>query len=266
MNIIVCIKQVPDTTEMKIDPIKNTLIRQGVKSIINPFDKNAIELAISLKENYGGNVTIITMGPPMAKEALKEAYGMGADDVILLSDRYFAGADTLATSYTLAKAIQKTGDFDLLIFGMQAIDGDTAQVGPGVAEQLSLPQVAYVRKVRNVNLTKKIIEVERKMEIGYEIIELHLPGVITATKELNSPRNIPLSRVIPAHNLDVKVWTSSDIGADPEKIGLGGSPTKVVRTTVPKIAETVTREIKGTPEDISKEIINILKGRRIIQN
>lgn len=266
MDIIVCIKQVPDTTEMKIDPVTNTLIRQGVKSIINPYDKNAIELALQLKETYGGKVTVITMGPPQAKEALKEAYGMGADEVILLSDRFFAGADTLATSYALAKAIQRIGKYDLLIFGMQAIDGDTAQVGPGVAEQLSLPQVAYVRKLRKVDVKKKTLEVERKMEIGYEIMEIKMPCVLTVTKEVNQPRNIPLSRVIPAHNLEVPVWTAVDIKADVRRIGLNGSPTKVVKIDVPKIEKTESKEISGEPDSIAAEVVSILKGKRIIQN
>ena len=264
MNIIVSIKQVPDTTEMKIDPRTNTLIREGVKSIINPYDKNAIEQAIRLKEEHGGKVTVITMGPPQARNALKEAYGMGADEVILLSDKFFAGADTWATAYTLAKAILKIGNFDLLLFGMQAIDGDTAQVGPGVAEFLGLPQVAYVRKVRSFNKAKKELEVERKMEIGYEIIKVSMPCLLTVVKEINSPRNISLGRTIPAHNLEVPTLGAVDILAERAKIGLIGSPTKVVKIDVPKVEQVETREITGASDAIAAEVVGILKGQRVI--
>lgn len=264
MNIIVSIKQVPDTTEMKIDPRTNTLIREGVKSIINPYDKNAIEQAIRLKEEHGGKVTVITMGPPQARNALKEAYGMGADEVILLSDKFFAGADTWATAYTIAKAVLKIGKFDLLLFGMQAIDGDTAQVGPGVAEFLGLPQVAYVRKVRSFNKAKKELEVERKMEIGYEIIKVSMPCLLTVVKEINSPRNISLGRTIPAHNLEVPTLGAVDILAERSKIGLPGSPTKVVKIDVPKVEQVETREITGAPGEIAAEVVGILTGQRVI--
>ncbi len=168
MNIVVCVKQVPDTNEVKIDPVKGTLIRDGVPSIINPDDKNAIEEALRLKDKHGANVTVITMGPPQAEVALKEAIAMGADDAILISDRAFAGSDTLATSRTLAGAIAKL-DYDIVMAGRQAIDGDTAQVGPGIAESLNLPQVTYVE---NVEFDGKNLKIRKALEDGYEILEV----------------------------------------------------------------------------------------------
>ena len=186
MKIIVLMKQVPNTNEVKIDPKTGTLIREGVPSIINPDDKNALEEALKIKEEKGGSVTVLTMGPPQADFALREALAMGADEAILLTDRVFAGADTWATSLALAKAIQKIGEYDLIFAGRQAIDGDTAQVGPEIAEHLGLPQVTYVRKV--VSLEGNKVVVERALEDGYEVIECQLPAVLTAIKELNVPR------------------------------------------------------------------------------
>lgn len=168
MEIIVCIKQVPDTTEVKIDPVKGTLIREGVPSIVNPFDKNAVEAALQIREEKGGKVTVITMGPPQAVDALRECLAMGADEAVLVSDRAFAGADTWATSYTLAKAIEKVGKVDIIFCGKQAIDGDTAQVGPGIAEHIGLPQVTYVQKIREVKDDQLVVE--RAIEGGFEEI------------------------------------------------------------------------------------------------
>jgi electron transfer flavoprotein beta subunit len=185
MDILVCVKQVPDTTEVKIDPKTNTLIRQGVPSIVNPFDKNAVEAALQLKEKHGGKVTVISMGPPQAKDALKECLAMGADEAALISDRAFGGADTLATSYTLAAGIRKLGKFDVIICGKQAIDGDTAQVGPEIAEYLDIPQITYVAKVE---VNGDIARVEREHEEGYEIIETTLPVLLTVVKSINEPR------------------------------------------------------------------------------
>ena len=186
MDIIVCIKQVPDTTDVRIDPMTNTLIREGVQSIINPFDMYAIEEGIQLKERFGGNVIVVTMGPPQAEAALREAISLGADEGILVSDRAFAGSDTWATSYTLAAAIKKIGGFDLIICGKQASDGDTAQVGPGIAAHLDLPQVTYVKKVENID--EKHAKVERMTEEGYEVVETPLPCLLTVVKEINEPR------------------------------------------------------------------------------
>jgi len=190
MKIVVCIKQVPDTTDVKINPETNTLIREGVESIINPFDMYAIEEAVKLKERFGGYATVVTMGPPQAESVLREALSLGIDSAIHLSDRAFAGSDTWATSLILAKGIAKLGDYDLVICGKQASDGDTAQVGPGIATHLDLPQATYVRRVDSVHLdaSPKVMIVERLLEEGYELIELQLPALITVVKEINEPR------------------------------------------------------------------------------
>ena len=233
MNFIVCVKQVPDTTEIKIDPTTNTLIREGVESIINPFDLYAIEEALRLKEQYGGKLTVVSMGPPQAESALREAIAIGADEMILLSDRKFAGADTLATGLTLAAAIKKIGDYDLLLFGQQAIDGDTAQVGPGVAAFLEIPQTCFVRKVEKVENDK--IVVERLMEDGFDRIELDLPAAITVIKEINTPRLPSLRGKRNAKKAELTVWTADDLGLDEKEIGLNGSPTQVVKIFSPEL-------------------------------
>ncbi|WP_425058913.1 Caffeyl-CoA reductase-Etf complex subunit CarD [Sporomusa carbonis] len=231
MEIVVCVKQVPDTTEVKIDPQTNTLIRQGVPSIVNPFDKNAVEAALQLKEKHGGKVTVISMGPPQAKDALKECLAMGADEAFLVSDRAFGGADTLATSYTLAAAIRKLGQVDLIICGKQAIDGDTAQVGPEIAEHLNLPQVTYVSKIE---IEAGKVRVEREHEEGYEIIEAQLPLVVTVVKSINEPRYPTVKGTMKANRKQIPVWTVNDLAVEPEKLGLKGSPTQVRRIFTPK--------------------------------
>lgn len=231
MEIIVCVKQVPDTTEVKIDPQTNTLIRQGVPSIVNPFDKNAVEAALQLKEKHGGRVTVISMGPPQAKDALKECLAMGADEAILISDRAFGGADTLATSYTLAAAIRKLGKFDLVICGKQAIDGDTAQVGPEIAEHLGIPQVTYVAKI---DVDGNTVRVEREHEDGYEVIETTLPVLLTVVKSINEPRYPTVKGTMKANRKEIPVLTVTDLDVDPERIGLKGSPTQVRRIFTPQ--------------------------------
>ncbi|MCB5231217.1 MAG: electron transfer flavoprotein subunit beta/FixA family protein [Candidatus Cloacimonas sp.] len=233
MNIIVCVKQVPNTTEIRIDPVTNTLVREGVESIINPFDLYAIEEAIRLKEQYGGKVTALSMGPPQVEDALREAVSMGVDEIILLSDRKFAGADTWATSYTLAEAINKIKDYDLIMFGQQAIDGDTAQVGPGVATHLDLPQTCFVRKINE--LSDNVIKVERLMEDGFDTVEMTLPAVITVVKEINIPRLPSLRGKRTAKNAQLTVWNADDLGAGSDKIGLNGSPTQVVKIFSPTL-------------------------------
>ncbi|MDQ7794479.1 MAG: electron transfer flavoprotein subunit beta/FixA family protein [bacterium] len=226
-------KQVPDTTEVKIHPETKTLIREGVPSIINPFDAYAIEEGIRIKERLEGKVTILSMGPPQVKEALKEAIAMGADDAILLSDRAFAGSDTLATSYTLAEGIRKIGEVDLIICGKQAIDGDTAQVGPGIAEQLDIPHITYVRKV--AELGPGHIRVERMVEGGYEVVETTLPVLITVVKEINEPRLPSMKGLMRARRQEITVWTAADLNVDPDRIGLTGSPTEVIRVFTPEV-------------------------------
>ncbi len=227
MHFVVCIKQVPDTADVKIDPKTNTLIREGVASIINPFDMYAIEEAVRLKEKTGGKVTALTMGPPQAESALREAISMGVDQGILVSDRAFAGSDTWATSYTLAMALRKIGDFNAILCGKQAADGDTAQVGPGIAAHLDLPQITYVRRIEEIGADR--IVAERLLEEGFEVIESPLPCVLTVVKEINEPRLPSLKGKLAARKAVIAHWKAADMACDPERLGLNGSPTKVVK-------------------------------------
>ncbi len=261
MNIIVLVKQVPDTAEVKINRETNTLIRDGVPSIINPFDMYAIEEALRLREKHGGKVTAVTMGPPQAAESLKEAVSLGVDDAVLVSDRAFAGADTWATSYALSMAVRKIGTYDLVIAGKQAIDGDTAQVGPETADMLGIPFVAYVRKIEGVEGTKMVAE--RLMDEGYDVVETSLPAVITVVKEINTPRLPSLKGKMKAKSLKVTAWTAKDIGAEESKIGLKGSPTQVVRIFPP--APRGGREmLSGSIEDQVAAVAKKLKDQSLI--
>ncbi|HTZ50946.1 MAG TPA: electron transfer flavoprotein subunit beta/FixA family protein [Spirochaetia bacterium] len=231
MKIFVCIKQVPDTTNVRINPDTNTLVREGVQSIINPFDVYAIEEAVRLKEKHGGTVTVITMGPPQASEALRECIGLGADSVYLVSDRAFAGADTLATAYALSCAIRHLGGADVILMGRQAIDGDTGQVGPGVAENLDISHVTDIRKIEEIGDGR--IVVERLLEEGYARIAARLPVVLTVVKEINTPRLPSLKGKLAAKKAEVPVLKASDIGADVQRLGLNGSPTQVMKIFTP---------------------------------
>ena len=261
MNIIVLVKQVPDTSEVKINRETNTLIRDGVPSIINPYDRYAIEEALRLREQHGGKVTAVTMGPPQAADALKEAVSLGVDDVVLLSDRAFAGADTWATSYVLAKGIKKIGDFDLVIAGKQAIDGDTAQVGPETADMLGIPFVAYIRKIEHVDGKKMVAE--RLMDEGYDVVETSLPALITVVKEINQPRLPSLKGKMKAKSLKVASLTAKDIGAEENQCGLKGSPTKVVRIFPP--APRGQREmLKGPIEEQVGAVAKKLKEQSLL--
>jgi electron transfer flavoprotein alpha/beta subunit len=258
MNIIVCVKQVPDTNDIKIDPVKGTLIREGVPSIINPEDNNAIEAALQIKGE--GKVTVLSMGPPQAEEALREAIAMGVDEAILVSDFKFAGSDTWATANVLASAVKKL-DYDLIICGRQAIDGDTAQVGPQLAENLGLPQITYVQKIE---VGEGVLKVQRALEDGYEIIEGKLPVLITVVKEINNPRYPTLQGIDKAYETDIIKWTADDIEADPAKIGLKGSPTHVKKSFVPP-GKGQGIKLDGPTKDIAKQLIGILKEKEIIQ-
>jgi electron transfer flavoprotein beta subunit len=237
MHAIVCIKQVPDTNEVKIDSERGTLIREGVPSIVNPFDAYAIEEGIRLKEAHGGKTTVITMGPPQAKEALKEAVAMGCDDAVLISDRTFSGADTWATAYTLAQAIRKVGEYDVILCGRQAADGDTGQVGPGVATQLGISQLTYVFRIREIDFGARSITVERLVEEGREVVTSSLPCLITVVKDINSPRYPSFLGIRKANRKEIPVWTAEDLcndtDADAECFGLIGSPTKVIKVFTP---------------------------------
>jgi len=260
MRIIVCIKQVPDSSEVRFDKETHTMIREGLPSIINPFDENAIEAALQLREEHGGQVIILSMGAPHAEEQLRQAVAMGADQAILLSDRRFALADTLATAYSLSTAIKKIGDYALLLFGKQAIDGDTAQVGPGVAEMLGLPQITYVRKIQ---ISDSKVTAERVFEDGYEVVQASLPAVLTVVKEINEPRHASLRGVLKAKKVDIPIWKPEDIDADPARIGKDGSPTDVIETFTPE-PRGDSQQLSGTPEEIAEALFTLLRQQNII--
>ena len=231
MNIAVCIKQVPDTTDVRLDPATNTLIRQGVESIINPLDTHAIEEGVRIRERLGdGRVTVVSMGPPQAESALREALSLGADDAILLSSPAFAGGDTWSTSLTLALAMRKLAP-DLVLAGKQSTDGDTGQVGPGISAHLDWPQACYVSKIREI--TKDRAVVECLMDVGKEVLEVQLPAVLTVVKEINEPRLPSFKGKMRAKKATITVWNEKDIEANPEKVGLKGSPTVVSRLFSP---------------------------------
>ena len=240
MKIVVCLKQVPDTTAVKIDPKTGTLIRDGVPSIINPEDKHALEAALQLKDNNGAEVTVLSMGPPQAKSALREALCMGADKAILITDRAFAGADTLATSKALAGALKKL-EYDIIFAGRQAIDGDTAQVGPEIAEHLNIPQVTYVQGVK---VEEDGLLVNRALEDGYELIKVQTPVLLTAIEELNHPRYMNVQYIFDTVDKEVKIMTAADLDIPVEELGLKGSPTKVKKS--------MTKEAKGAGEIIKE--------------
>ncbi|MBC7263747.1 MAG: electron transfer flavoprotein subunit beta/FixA family protein [Chloroflexi bacterium] len=266
MHAIVCIKQVPDTTEVKINPETGTLIREGVPSIINPFDTYAIEEGLRLKEKFGGKVTVLSMGPPQAVEALKEALAMGADEAILLSDRAFAGSDTWATAYTLSQAIRKIGDYDIIICGKQAIDGDTGQVGPGVACQLGINQLTYVFKIREMDPAAKTITVERLLEEGREVVTSSLPALITVVKDINQPRYPTLLGIRRAAKTEIPIWTAADLpGADTTKFGLDGSPTRVIKVFNPPKRGGQVQIIEGeTVQEKAAKLADKLLAEKII--
>ncbi len=260
MKIVVCIKQVPDTNEVRLDPKTGTLIREGVPSIINPDDKAGLEAALQLKDAYGAHVTVITMGPPQAKLALQEAYAMGADRVILLTDRVFAGADTLATSTTIASALNKI-EYDLVITGRQAIDGDTAQVGPQIAEHLKIPQISYVSAFDHKG---DHAVVKRSFEDGYQMIKVKYPCLITALSDMNEARYMSVKGVLNAHrNLDIETWTFQDIDADQEKMGLKGSPTKVKKSFT-KGVKQAGKIVEGSPRELATAIVDKMLEKFII--
>ena len=264
MHIVVCLKQVPNTTQVKINPETNTLVRDGVESIMNPFDENALEMALQLKEAHPGTrVTALTMGPPQAADILKEAVGRGADDVLLLCDRAVAGSDTLATSYAVSCAIRKVGAPDLVLFGKQAIDGDTAQVGPGVADWLGIPCVACVRKCE-IAEDGKTARVERVSEDAYDVLSVPLPCALTVLKEANVPRMASLRGKMAARKLAIEPVTAAACGADPDLLGLAASPTHVVRIFSPP-AKTGGAKWQGLePADAAQKLVAELKNRKLV--
>ena len=261
MNIVVCLKQVPGTTKVKIDPQTNTLIRQGIENITNPFDTYALEEGVRLKEKHGGKVTVITMGPPQADAALREAISLGADEAILLSDRAFAGADTWATANTLSKAITKLGKYDLIICGRQTIDGDTGQVGPEMAEMLGVPFVAYVSKIEEIK--ENYLRVSRMVEDGHEVIKTTLPAVITVAKEINVPRLPSLRGITRSKSAAIAAWGIKELGVDANVVGLAGSSTQVIKIFFPQRVCTAEILTGDTAAQVDK-LMDKLKGASLI--
>ena len=260
MHIVVCIKQVPDATQVKIDPKTNTLDRSSAPAILNPYDAHAVQEAVNLKRLYGGNVTVMTMGPLQAKEIIRKSIELGADAGILLSDRAFAGSDTWATSYILAQGISELRSresIDLIICGKQAIDGDTAQVGPGIARRLNMGQLTYIQKVESVNVSENIIIVHRRVDLGYEVIQAKMPCVITVEKEINELQYSPLPEMLRAAKYQPQIWGVNDIHADANNLGLTGSP-----TTVRKIFSPPERiggvRLEGSIDEVTQALVGHL--------
>ncbi len=261
MNIVVLIKQVPDTTEVRIDPATNTLVREGVPSIVNPFDTYAIEEALRIREAAGeGVVTVMSMGPPQVESSLREAIALGVDEAVLLSDRAFAGSDTWSTSYTLAAGIRKLGVPDVVLTGKQAIDGDTAQVGPGVAQFLDVPQVTYVKKLE---IADGKARAERMMEDGHDVLSVLLPAVFTVVKDINEPRLPSLRGKMKAKKAAITVWGRDDLEVDDAELGLDGSPTRVLRVFVPEPragGTIIEGDVDEIVDALAPELVSILKG------
>lgn len=252
MRLVVCLKQVPDASEVKIDPVKGTMVRAGVPSIANPYDMHALEEALRIKDQYGARVSILTMGPPQATDVIKRAVSLGADDGVLLSDRAFAGSDTLATSYILAQAIRAMGKdepIDMVLCGKMAIDGDTAQVGPGIGSRLDCAVTTYVVGVRSVDTGKKKVVVERRLERGVEVIEADMPALLTVNKEANEIRYAALPALIESIKYDVPVWAATDFELDLAQCGLKGSPTQVKKIFPPQPKQVDTVMVSETTQD-----------------
>jgi electron transfer flavoprotein beta subunit len=262
MKIVVCVKQVPGTHDAKIDPETKRIIREGIKAVINPFDTYALEAAVQIKEKIGGEVIVTTMGPPRAVTVLREGITVGADRGVLLSDRAFGGSDTWATSYALAKAVEKIGDVDLVICGKQAIDGDTAQVGPGIAAHLGWPQATYVMDVAEINRDE--IVAKRMHEDGWDLCSIKLPAVITVVKDINQPRVPTLKGRLAAEKQEIPTWTAEDIGAEAALIGLNGSPTRVVQTNPPAGRDKKSVVLNGTAQENVRRLLQELRQRSLV--
>lgn len=263
MKIIVCVKQVPDTTEVRIDPVTHTMIRDGVPSILNPEDANALEEALRIKDSRPDTqVTVLTMGPPQAQAVLRECLAMGADEAVLLTDRAFAGADTWATANAIASAIRALGGGDLVLVGRQAIDGDTAQVGPQIAERLGLPQVTYVQR-----LTMKeggLLHVERQLEQGHEVLEVHTPVLLSAVKALNTPRYLSILGICQAYEKEIRTLSIQDLDITPADTGLNASPTKVYRTFTPR-TERAGIVWQSDAGEMAASLLTALREAHILQ-
>jgi len=263
MRILVTIKQVPDTTNVTIDKKTGTLKREGVPSIINPEDRHAIEGALDLRERFGGTVTVITMGPPQAREALREALAMGVDEACLLSDRSFAGADTLATAYTLSRGIAHLGEFDVIFGGRQAIDGDTAQVGPQLAGFMDIPQITYVCGIEEVNTAEKFMIARRETDDEIQKVKAPFPVLLTVIKEFNVPRYPSVGGIFESFEKEIRVITAADLTMDKTMIGLEGSPTQVHRTFTPTPKGEGVK-VEGTPKETAGRTVGMLREKGLI--
>ncbi|OIJ17410.1 electron transfer flavoprotein subunit beta [Anaerobacillus alkalilacustris] len=265
MHIVVCIKQVPDTKIIKVNPKTNTLDRSSAPAILNPYDAHAVEEAVRLRAEYGGKVTVLSMGPPQAVNAIKKCIEIGADEGVLISDRAFAGADTLATSYALTKAIekiQKQEPIDLVLCGKHAIDGDTGQVGPGIARRMEIPPITNVLKIENVKVNEGKVEIRRKIENGYEIIQSTTPCLLTVEKEINEVSYSPLPNMIRAARYKPTVWTVADLDdVDRKQLGIKGSPTIVGKMWPPAKSEGA-KLIEGDAKSQVSQLVSIVLEKR----
>ena len=262
MDIVICIKEVPETTEVPWDPEKGILIREGIPGILNPNDKNAIEAALQLTEKYGGVVTAISMGPAQTDDALREALSLGVDNAVLLTGRHLAGADTLATSYTLYLAVKKIGRFDIVLCGKESADGVTAQVGPQLAEFLDIPQLTYAT---NIDIVKgNFVRIKQKLEDGFRELESPLPALITVEREINNPRIPPMDHIMEAYrDKQVMVWTADDLGGQMERFGLKGSPTQCLKVYTQRIKKGKMQILEGDGSMVAKELVQILRKRNL---
>ncbi|MBN2334670.1 electron transfer flavoprotein subunit beta/FixA family protein [Candidatus Bathyarchaeota archaeon] len=261
MNIVVPIKQVPETTEVNFDEETGRLIREGVAAVINPFDEYAIEEALRIREKHGGTVKVITMGPPWADDALRDAIAMGADEGWLATDRAFAGADTWATSLTLAKCVERMGEYDLIICGLKTTDGDTGQTGPEMAEHMDIPHVCYVSEIKEIGDGKVVLR--RNMDDGVETLEAPLPLLVSVGKDINQPRLATLRGRLKAKKAEIKEITNKDLGLNPKEIGLDGSFTRVVKVFEPEVHEA-GEMVEGTPEELAEAILQKLMECKVI--
>jgi len=262
MNIVVCIKQVPETSDVGWDPKAGTLLREGVGGILNHNDKHAIEAALQIRESHGGLITALSMGPPQAEDALREAMSMGIDKAVLLSDKRFAGADTLSTSYSLSLAIKKTGSFDLIICGKETSDGMTAQVGPQLAELLDLPQLTSATEII---IQKNSIRIRQKLEGSLRILETSLPALVTVEREINHPRIPAMDSIIKAYrDKDVQILSVEDLGGDIERFGLKGSPTQSRRVYTKEVRRGKVSILKGEPDEVADKLIQTLKLKGLL--
>ena len=262
MDIVVCIKQVPETTDIGWDPKTGKLMREEASGVLNPHDKNALEAALQLKEQHGGTVTALSMGPPQTEDALREALSMGVDKATLLSDRLFAGADTLSTSYALALALKKIARFDLILCGRESSDAATAQVGPQLAELLNLPQLTCATEVTIKNSS---VRIRQKLEDGFRALETSLPALITVEREINQPRIPPMDSIMEAYrDKEVQVLEGEDLGGDKERLGLKGSPTQSRKVYSKKVAKGNVTILEGEPDEIARELIQMLKDKDLV--